>query len=141
MACCPAGSSACWRHSGRGSVIAMDAASWRRHSRLWARPAILKGWTRATPPAAGTVGGAARRRVVHVPQATVDLHPSGMRKDSIVATSTDFMILRDGRPLVSVAWDDVMQVRAYKRDELTTDLICLDVVLRNGTTWCVHEEE
>jgi hypothetical protein len=63
-----------------------------------------------------------------------------MHQERIVATSASFSVLRDGWPLAPVIWDDVMQVRAYKRDELTTDLICLDVVLRDWSTWCVHEE-
>jgi hypothetical protein len=35
--------------------------------------------------------------------------------------------------------DQIEQVTFYKRDEITTDLICCDVEL-NGQTWSFHEE-
>jgi hypothetical protein len=59
--------------------------------------------------------------------------------EMIIATDHDFAILRGGRPFASARWDDVLRIRAYKRDELTTDLICLDVELNDGTTVFVHE--
>ena len=62
------------------------------------------------------------------------------KPDIIIASNDDFAILRRGRPLVSASWEDVSRIRAYKRDELTADLICLDVQLRNGTSWFLHEE-
>jgi hypothetical protein len=39
---------------------------------------------------------------------------------------------------------DVSKVVAYKRDELTTDLICFDVITDAGSdieTWTFHEEQ
>jgi hypothetical protein len=58
----------------------------------------------------------------------------------IVTTDMDFAILRGERPVGSARWADVVEIRAYKRDELTTDLLCLDVQVKDGTTWLVHEE-
>lgn len=62
------------------------------------------------------------------------------KPEMVIATDHDFAILRGGRPVGSARWDDVLRIRAYKRDELTTDLVCLDVELQDGTTWFVHEE-
>src|SRR5690349_6410747 len=62
------------------------------------------------------------------------------KSESIVATPDGFSIHRNARQIHSARWDDVVQVRAYKRDELTRDLLCLDVLLRNGQTWFLHEE-
>ena len=60
--------------------------------------------------------------------------------EMIVATDHDFAILRGGRPVASARWDDVVRLRAYKRDGFTTDLVCLNVELQSGTTLLVHEE-
>jgi len=58
----------------------------------------------------------------------------------IIATDHDFAVLRGARPIASARWDAVRRIRAYKRDELATDLVSLDVELRDGTTWFVHED-
>jgi hypothetical protein len=62
------------------------------------------------------------------------------KAELIIATSHDFAIVRGERTLRAARWEDVVRVCAYKRDELTTDLICLDVVLRDASTWFLHEE-
>ena len=60
--------------------------------------------------------------------------------ESIIVTDLDLAIVRGERPIRAARWDDVVRVSAYKRDELTTDLICLDVVLRDASTCFLHEE-
>jgi hypothetical protein len=62
------------------------------------------------------------------------------KPEMIIATDHDFAILRGGRPLASARWDDVLRLLAYKRDEFTTDLVCLDIELRGGRILSVHEE-
>jgi hypothetical protein len=62
------------------------------------------------------------------------------KAESIIATDVDFAIMRGERAIRAARWDDVERVRAYKRDELTADLICLDVELRDASTWSLHEE-
>jgi len=58
----------------------------------------------------------------------------------IVAGGEDVAVMRGTRRLGSARWDDVVRVRAHKRDDLTTDTICLDVELRDGTRWSLDEE-
>jgi hypothetical protein len=48
----------------------------------------------------------------------------------LVATSEDFALLRDGRPVASGAWDDVQQVRAYVAD--AGAVTCVALRLRGG---------
>ncbi|GAA0860568.1 hypothetical protein [Aliiglaciecola litoralis] len=38
------------------------------------------------------------------------------------------------------SWTDVVSIEAYKIDEITTDLICLDFHLASGNTVTIHEE-
>lgn len=56
-----------------------------------------------------------RRR--HV--AAIDLTPEGFR-------------LSHGKASAAVAWDDVRQITAFKRDLYTTDCICLLLAVRDG---------
>jgi hypothetical protein len=66
-----------------------------------------------------------RDRLAMVPKAWASL---GMRRDRIPAD------IREQLPLT-----DIHKVTFYKRDELTTDLICCDVEA-DGRTWFFHEE-
>ncbi|MBL8543088.1 MAG: hypothetical protein JNJ63_04720 [Hyphomonadaceae bacterium] len=46
-------------------------------------------------------------------------------------------------PREPVALDDIQEVTFFKRDELTTDLICCDIVVctaQGVETWFLHEE-
>ncbi|XOV77761.1 MAG: hypothetical protein ACFHVJ_12480 [Aestuariibacter sp.] len=38
------------------------------------------------------------------------------------------------------SWVDVVSIEAYKIDEITTDLVCLDFRLTSGNTVTIHEE-
>jgi hypothetical protein len=64
-----------------------------------------------------------------------------MRKpETIIVSETDFAAMKGDRVIASGSWDDVEEVRAYKRDEVTTDLICVEMRMRDGTGWLAHEE-
>lgn len=54
----------------------------------------------------------------------------------IVADDNGFCVSLDN----SVLWSDVQKVVAYKRDELTTDLICLEFLLLDSRLFTLHEE-
>ncbi|MGZ8411564.1 MAG: hypothetical protein ACXW05_02425 [Gemmatirosa sp.] len=49
----------------------------------------------------------------------------------LVATSEDFALLRNGRPVASGAWEDVQQVRAYTADD-DARVVCVALRLRSG---------
>jgi hypothetical protein len=54
-----------------------------------------------------------------------------------------FAIAGLDQPCQPVALDEIQEVTFYKRDELTTDLICCDVVVntpQGSQTWFLHEE-
>ena len=48
--------------------------------------------------------------------------------------------VQEGTRRVPVRWADVRSVTASKRDELTTDLICLEFGLKDDLVLLVHEE-
>jgi hypothetical protein len=58
----------------------------------------------------------------------------------LVATSTDFSLLKGHGPVAAGVWDDVLAARAFKRDELTTDGVCVALTLRDGSQFVAHEE-
>ena len=58
----------------------------------------------------------------------------------LVVTHEDFAVLRGSSVVGGGRWEDVAEVRAFKRDELTTDLVCIEVRLATGTSILVHEE-
>ena len=62
------------------------------------------------------------------------------RAEILVATSTDFTLLRGERAVAVGAWDDVAVVRAFKHDEITTDLIYLALTMRDGSEFLAHED-
>jgi hypothetical protein len=39
-----------------------------------------------------------------------------------------------------VAWRDIIRIEAFKRDLLTVDLICLNIVVKHGTQVEINEE-
>jgi len=60
-----------------------------------------------------------------------------------IAIQADGFTLHDGMMRRFFGLDDVAEIVIYKRDELTTDLICCDITTQsNGTprTWFVHED-
>lgn len=64
------------------------------------------------------------------------------KPERIVVSADGFDVLRDSDLLGRVRFDDILSVEAYKRDELTTDLVCFDIttVGELPVTWFVHEE-
>ena len=62
------------------------------------------------------------------------------KAEILVATSADFTLLRGERPVAVRAWDDVAVVRAFKRDEITTDLIYLALTMRDGSEFLAYED-
>lgn len=68
-----------------------------------------------------------------------DTPPSGR----ISVDDQSFSVYDKGKFICRIDFDDVTRMEAYKRDELTTDLICFDVTTGSGTkiaTWFIHEE-
>jgi hypothetical protein len=60
----------------------------------------------------------------------------------IVVRDEGFELFRGEDLLGRVNFGDILSVEAYKRDELTTDLICFDVLVASDPpmTWFLHEE-
>jgi len=58
----------------------------------------------------------------------------------LVATSHDFALLRDGRPVASGAWDDVRRASAGPRAGLPLGTLCLVLELRDGTTFVARDD-
>ena len=62
------------------------------------------------------------------------------KPEILVATSADVSLLRGARPVASGSWDDVVSVRAYKHDAITTDVVYLALTMRDGSEFLAHEE-
>jgi hypothetical protein len=58
--------------------------------------------------------------------------------DILVATGADFALLRDGRPVASGTWDDVVRARAFHRTG--GGGLHLGFELRDGSTFVGHED-
>lgn len=58
----------------------------------------------------------------------------------LVATSGDFALLRNGRPVASGVWDDVQQVRAYVADDRAGDVVCVALQLRGGAELVARDD-
>jgi hypothetical protein len=63
-------------------------------------------------------------------------------KSRIVLSENGFEVFRGNDLLWKVRYDDILSIEAYKRDELTTDLICFDVLVAGDPpiTGLMHEE-
>ena len=48
--------------------------------------------------------------------------------------------MRGAKVLGGARWDDVQHVRAFKRDELTSDLVCVELRVAKDSYLLVHEE-
>ena len=57
---------------------------------------------------------------------------------TIISDAAGFTM--DTRPPISARWSDVMEIIAFKRDLLTTDMICLEFQLGDGTFIETDEE-
>ena len=65
-----------------------------------------------------------------------------MRKPEIITTDNGFAIVT-GRETDAVSLDEVSAIVAYKLDELTTDLVCCDIITGAGDgeqIRTIHEE-
>lgn len=65
-----------------------------------------------------------------------------MRQPEIIVTDNGFAIV-SARETDAVSLDDVREIVAYKIDELTTDLICCDIITGSGDgeqIRTIHEE-
>lgn len=58
----------------------------------------------------------------------------------LVATSADFALLRDGRPVASGAWDDVRQVRAGRRPGGPSAPVFLALRLLDGREFVAQDD-
>ncbi|MFL5619481.1 MAG: hypothetical protein ACJ79A_13920 [Gemmatimonadaceae bacterium] len=58
----------------------------------------------------------------------------------LVATSADFSLVRGTQPVAAGYWDDVVAARAFKRDEVTTDVVYLALTMRDGSEFLAHED-
>jgi hypothetical protein len=52
----------------------------------------------------------------------------------------DRLCVHAGTHVYEVRFDAISRVEAYKRDLITTDLICLDLLTKDGAIISVHEE-
>lgn len=58
----------------------------------------------------------------------------------IVCTHAGFAVQRGGVDVVHVKWDDVVQVLAFVRDEITVDMICMAVRTHVGEDVLIDED-
>jgi hypothetical protein len=65
-----------------------------------------------------------------------------MRTIEIISYSVDEICVSTGKGLscVEMAWNEIEEVIAFKRDLITTDLICLELRSSQGGAIVVHEE-
>jgi len=61
-----------------------------------------------------------------------------LRTSSLVGTSSQMKII-DAEVLAQIGLEDVSRVTFFKRDEITKDLICCEVLV-DGETWTFYEE-
>jgi hypothetical protein len=73
----------------------------------------------------------------------------GLKKDSsrgsvrLELMEHGFRMLRTGElePIASIRWDQVLAIRAYKLDLITTDCVCLAFQIAEDTWWEINEED
>ncbi|GMG86374.1 hypothetical protein MNKW57_06950 [Biformimicrobium ophioploci] len=59
----------------------------------------------------------------------------------IAADEVGIRFLQDNSTIGKFQWDECSKIVTYKDDLLTTDLICLEFELSNGTVYLAHEEQ
>jgi hypothetical protein len=58
-----------------------------------------------------------------------------------ISCSAESFLVENGRRVIFVAgFDEIVRVTAFKRDEVTTDLICMEIHLANGENIELHED-
>jgi hypothetical protein len=60
--------------------------------------------------------------------------------DILVATSADFALLRNGRPVASGMWDDVVEAHASQQDLLGMESVQLVLRLHDGSEFVARDE-
>lgn len=63
-----------------------------------------------------------------------------MHLDMLMATATDFALLRRGRPAASGRWDDVHAVRAERAGDNAFDPVRLHVHLADGSVFVASDD-
>lgn len=60
---------------------------------------------------------------------------------SVAVGANDISFVENGVTVWTLTWDEIGPIQAYKRDLLTTDLLCMDVSVK-GTQihYTIHEE-
>lgn len=64
-------------------------------------------------------------------------------KASLNVNREGFSILQKGEPTIRVFWREIDQIRAYKQDLVTDDLVCWDITVtknESSQTYSLHEE-
>ena len=51
-----------------------------------------------------------------------------------------FAVQTKARTLLVAGFDEIARIAIYKRDEITTDLVCFEVTLASGDVLTLHEE-
>jgi hypothetical protein len=66
----------------------------------------------------------------------------GKQQSRVVVLDDGFEAFRGTESVGKTRFDAIIGVEAYKRDELTTDLICFDILVEAELpmTWRIHEE-
>ena len=56
-------------------------------------------------------------------------------------TEDGFTLLEGGRPLLTASWVGIRSVAVFKRDLITTDLVCFELAVDpDGELWLVNED-
>lgn len=58
----------------------------------------------------------------------------------LTVENNEIVLSEGGVPQNRWAFADIVEIAAYKRDEITTDLICFDLKMSDGSVWTLHEE-
>lgn len=63
------------------------------------------------------------------------------RLSPVLTVENDEIVLSEGGvPQHRWAISDIVEIAAYKRDEVVTDLICFELRMADGSFWTLHEE-
>lgn len=62
------------------------------------------------------------------------------RASSISCSDEGFAVATGGRTVLVARFDEIVRALSFKRDELVTDLVCVEIELADGRTIELHEE-
>ena len=54
--------------------------------------------------------------------------------------TTELVIYYESGKILKLKWSDVIEIAAFKLDQLTSDLLCLEFKDKQGKYWPIHEE-